>query len=53
MQQTSMSVVNRKIDNDILTTLLTGTVTTGSAVTASLALVMKAKTKLKGGLWDW
>jgi hypothetical protein len=45
MQQTSMAVVNRKIDSDILTTLLTGTVTWGSATTASLAAVMVAQTK--------
>jgi hypothetical protein len=54
MQQTSMAVVNRKIDNDILATALTGTVTTGAAVPASLGLVMKAKTKLgnAGIPWD-
>ena len=54
MQQSTMSVVNRKIDSDILTTLAIGTITTGSAVTASLALVMKAKTKLgnAGVPWD-
>ena len=54
MQQTSMGVVNRKVDKDILDILLTGTVTTGSAITASVALVMKAKTKLgnAGVPWD-
>lgn len=54
MQQTSMSVINRKIDSDILTILATGTITTGSAATASLALIMKAKTKLgnAGVPWD-
>lgn len=54
MQQTSMSVINRKIDSDILAILLTGTITTGAAVTASLALIMKAKTKLgnAGVPWD-
>ena len=46
MQQTSMAVVNRKIDSDILTELLTGTVTWGDATTASLAAVMVALTKL-------
>jgi hypothetical protein len=46
MQQTSMAVVNRKIDSDILTCLLTGTVTWGAATTASLAAVMVALTKL-------
>lgn len=54
MQQTSMAVVNRKIDSDILTILATGTITTGAAATASLALIMKAKTKLgnAGVPWD-
>lgn len=54
MQQTTMGVVNRKIDTDILTELATGTVTTGSAVTASVGLVAKAKTKLgnAGVPWD-
>lgn len=54
MQQTSMGVVNRKIDSDILVAAATGSVTTGSAVTGSLALVMKAKTKLgnAGIPWD-
>lgn len=54
MQGTTMGVVNRKIDSDILTELATGTITTGAAVTASLALVMKAKTKLgnAGVPWD-
>jgi len=46
MQNTSMAVVNRKIDSDILTCLLTGTVTWGAATTASLAAVMVALTKL-------
>jgi hypothetical protein len=54
MQQTSMAVVNRKIDSDLLTLFATGTITTGAAVTASLGLVMKAKTKLgnAGVPWD-
>jgi len=54
MQATSRAVVNRKIDSDILTCLATGTITTGAAVQASLALVMKAKTKLgnAGVPWD-
>jgi hypothetical protein len=46
MQKTSMAVINRKIDYDIFTELNTGTVNTGGAVTASVALVMKAKTIL-------
>jgi hypothetical protein len=54
MQNTTQAVINRKIDSDILTTLATGTVTTGAAVTASLGLVAKAKTKLgnAGVPWD-
>jgi hypothetical protein len=54
MQQNTMSVINRKIDSEILTELATGTITTGAAVTASLALIMKAKTKLgnAGVPWD-
>lgn len=54
MQQTSMGVVNRKMDSDILTILATGTITTGAAVTASINLAMKAKTKLgnAGIPWD-
>jgi hypothetical protein len=54
MQMNSMAVLNRKTDKLILTELLTGTVTTGSAVPASLNLVAKAKTKLgnAGVPWD-
>jgi hypothetical protein len=54
MQRTTLSVMNRKVDSQILTELATGTITTGAAVTASLALVMKAKTKLgnAGVPWD-
>lgn len=44
MQMTTMAVVNRKIDEDIITALETGTQFAGvAAATASLALVMKAK----------
>ncbi|MCA9245235.1 MAG: hypothetical protein KDA32_14860 [Phycisphaerales bacterium] len=46
MQRTSMGVINRKIDYDIYTELNTGTVNTGTAVTASIPLVMRAKTIL-------
>ena len=46
MQETSMSVINRKIDTDIHTALATGTLTTGAATTATLTFVAKAKTKL-------
>lgn len=47
MQRTSYGVVNRKIDKDILAGLLSGSVTWGSATTASLAAVMVAITKLQ------
>lgn len=46
MQETSMAVVNRKIDNDIHTALSTATVTWGAAAVATLTLVTTAKTKL-------
>jgi hypothetical protein len=48
MQQTSMAVVNRKIDSDIHTALETATVTwnSGTPDTADLTAVTKAKTKL-------
>lgn len=54
MQRTTMAVVNRKIDSQILTELATGTITTGAAVPASVNLVAKAKTKLgnAGVPWD-
>lgn len=54
MQQTTMAVLNRKIDSDIITALATGTNNTGAAVAASLSLVAKAKTKLgnAGVPWD-
>jgi hypothetical protein len=43
MQRTSVGVINRKIDDDIITELNTGTVNTGTAAVASMALVSKAK----------
>jgi hypothetical protein len=46
MQRTTMGVINRKIDSDILTELDTTTVTTGSATTMDLSLALKAKTLL-------
>ena len=53
MQRTSMAVVNRKIDSDIVTELNTGTVNTGAAVTASLGLVLRAKTILGNSDVPW
>lgn len=46
MQVTTMGVINRKIDDDILGQLALTTNNTGSSQTASLALVMKSKTIL-------
>lgn len=46
MQQTSMGVVNRKLDQDIITELNTATQDTGAAKTADLALVMHGLTIL-------
>jgi len=46
MQETTMGVVNRKIDQDIITELNTGTQDTGAAVTGSLSLAMYALTIL-------
>ncbi|ALQ01486.1 hypothetical protein PHLH3_08700 [Pseudomonas sp. St386] len=46
MQQTTMAVLNRKMDQDIITELATGTNDTGAAQTASLSLAMYAKTIL-------
>lgn len=42
MQETTMAVINRKIDSDIIAQLDTATVDTGSSATGSLALVAKA-----------
>lgn len=50
MQESSMAVINRDIDQVILDELGTGTVDTGAAATASLALVSKSKAIL--GLAD-
>jgi len=46
MQMTTMAVVNRKIDSDILSALSGATNNTGSATTASLQLALHAKTIL-------
>lgn len=47
MQRGSIAVLNRKVDTDILAGLIAGTLTWGSATTASLAAVMVAITKLQ------
>lgn len=46
MQETTMGVINRKIDSDIIAQLDTATNDTGSAVKASLDLVVYAKVVL-------
>jgi hypothetical protein len=46
MQQTTMAVINRKIDADIIAQLDQATIDTGSTATASLAMVGKAKAAL-------
>jgi hypothetical protein len=43
MQMTTMAVINRKIDSDIIVQLETGTQDTGTAATMSLDLAMYAK----------
>ena len=46
MQMTTMAVINRKIDSDIITILNTGTQDTGTTATASLQMALRAKTIL-------
>jgi hypothetical protein len=46
MQETSMGVINRKIDQDILTALADTTLDAGAAAVGTLALVMRAWTIL-------
>ena len=53
MQKTTMGVINRKVDSDILTELSTATVTAGAAATASLSMVLKAKTILQIAEVPW
>src|SRR5688572_16027827 len=43
MQKTTMAVINRRIDQDIIAELNTGTVDTGAAQTASLQLATRAQ----------
>lgn len=53
MQKTSMGVINRKIDSDIITELNTGSVNTGTAATASIALFSKAQAILQNNDVPW
>lgn len=50
MQQTSYGVMNRKVDQQILSVLATGTNDTGAATTGSLNLVMYALTILENNV---
>lgn len=54
MQDSTMAVVNRKIDDDIITILNTGTVTIGSATTLpSVSLFQNARVKLSNAEVPW
>src|SRR5258706_8125027 len=53
MQATTMTVVNRQIDSDIITSLATGSVNTGAAVTPSPGRVAQAQTKLRNPGRPW
>ena len=46
MQMTCLAVINRKIDQDIIGELATGTINTGAAVAPTLNLCLEAKTRL-------
>ncbi len=53
MQMNSVAVLNRKIDQDILTALSGTSINTGAYVAGSLALILKAKTKLGNADIPW
>jgi hypothetical protein len=53
MQMTTMGVINRKLDQDIIAALQTATVNTGQAQTASIQLITRAKTKLGNAQVPW
>lgn len=53
MQMTSMGVINRKVDDQILTQLATATNDTGAAVAGSLQLFIKAKVILGNNKVPW
>jgi hypothetical protein len=54
MQETTMAVVNRKIDDDIITTLNTGTVTAGSSTTIpGVDLYQSSSVKLQNAEVPW
>lgn len=54
MQQTSQAVMNRKIDDQIITVLNTGTVTVGAAsATPTVSLFQNARVKLSNASVPW
>lgn len=53
MQQSSMGVVNRKVDSQIITVLNTGTVNTGAAVPGNVNLFAKAQVMLGNAAVPW
>jgi hypothetical protein len=54
MQMTSMGVMNRKIDDEIITLLNTGTVTVGAAsATPTVSLFQNARVKLSNASVPW
>ncbi|CAB4223318.1 hypothetical protein UFOVP1670_20 [uncultured Caudovirales phage] len=54
MQMTSMGVLNRKIDNQIITELNTGTITIGSSTTLpSVSLFQNGRVKLSNASVPW
>lgn len=53
MQMTSMAVMNRKIDELIINELETGTVNTGTAITMTNSLFLRAKTILGNAKVPW
>lgn len=53
MQESTMAVLNRKIDQQIITELNTGTVNTGAAVAGSMTLFTKAQVILGNNKVPW
>ena len=54
MQMTSMSVLNRKVDDQVITVLNTGTVTVGSAgATPTVSLFQNGRVKLSNASVPW
>jgi len=53
MQKTCMSVMNRRIDDDIITELATATLTLGAATTFDLDLAVHGKTVLQNNDVPW